>query len=532
MRGLPLKSFRLTARNEYETGKDMFYYEFFPGLMSKTKDKYVVDSFKHLILRNAGNDYNGTMFRDALMQRISAGAGIDFQQYRPVSVYVNGEYWGIMNLREFLNNDYVATHYNLDSSKITILTNNLYDGGPRFGERDFTRMISQVRRQNMADQTQYEEIQKMMDTDNFIRYCAVQVYLANNDWPHNNVRLWKYNTFDGEYDENAQYGADGLFRWMLKDTDFGFGLVGQYNQDTLGWLISNNELFRSLMKNEQFARDYVNITCDFLNDIFLPEKVIDEINNVQLGIAAEIPYHLDRWKDSAGGSEARWNSNIAGMRRFSEQRPDFVLRYLKKHFSLKNEIQLSVVRSEGGYVIVNSIDLSKTKSFILNNYWSGTYFQDVPVNITAVAYPGYEFAGWEKSSDNASFIDDQGNPFNRVVLTGDSEIQAIFRKINPEAEVPNLYDAISTYQYPVTEAAKNRVLIEGDLLDESIRPLIQDGIVYLCIDDINEKTNLRFSGSEDFVIDDKRYVSAEKFAARLRSKFYWSDVYQSVIISK
>ena len=117
-------------------------------------------------------------------------------------------------------------------------------------------------------------------------------------------------------------------------------------------------------------------------------------------------------------------------------------------------------------------------------------------------------------------------------MTGDSEIQAIFRKINPEAEVPNLYDAISTYQYPVTEAAKNRVLIEGDLLDESIRPLIQDGIVYLCIDDINEKTNLRFSGSEDFVIDDKRYVSAEKFAARLRSKFYWSDVYQSVIISK
>ena len=141
------------------------------------------------------------------------------------------------------------------------------------------------------------------------------------------------------------------------------------------------------MKNEQFARDYVNITCDFLNDIFLPEKVIDEINNVQLGIAAEIPYHLDRWKDSAGGSEARWNSNIAGMRRFSEQRPDFVLRYLKKHFSLKNEIQLSVVRSEGGYVIVNSIDLSKTKSFILNNYWSGTYFQDVPVNITAVVIP-------------------------------------------------------------------------------------------------------------------------------------------------
>src|SRR5699024_11829464 len=62
------KSLRLYAKSEYDSNEYMSY-DFFNGL-GRMNGKGSVKEFKRLILRNSGNDWNQTMFNDALMQSL------------------------------------------------------------------------------------------------------------------------------------------------------------------------------------------------------------------------------------------------------------------------------------------------------------------------------------------------------------------------------------------------------------------------------------------------------------------------------
>ncbi|MDP2965603.1 MAG: hypothetical protein Q8N39_06125 [Pelolinea sp.] len=60
---------------------------------------------------------------------------------------------------------------------------------------------------------------------------------------------------------------------------------------------------------------------------------------------------------------------------------------------------------EKGYVKVNSIEITPETTGVDNPAeWSGIYFKDVPVMITAVPKPGYQFAGWEGTSQEGMEI--------------------------------------------------------------------------------------------------------------------------------
>ncbi|MBN1874423.1 MAG: CotH kinase family protein [Anaerolineae bacterium] len=111
---LRFKSLRLYARDDY--GASDFAYPFFPG------QPYT--SYRRLILRNSGNDLGATMFRDAMIHTSVAHLNFDTQAYRPVIVFLNGEYWGIHNLRERYDEHYLARVYGVDPDNVDLLTGN------------------------------------------------------------------------------------------------------------------------------------------------------------------------------------------------------------------------------------------------------------------------------------------------------------------------------------------------------------------------------------------------------------------------
>jgi hypothetical protein len=110
-RSLPLKSLRLYARSEY--GENRFYYPVFPDLPYR--------EYNRLILRNSGQDFfsRSTMFRDGFMQTLVRDLNLDTQAYRPSVVFINGEYWGIMNIRERYDEDYLARTWGVDPAMST-----------------------------------------------------------------------------------------------------------------------------------------------------------------------------------------------------------------------------------------------------------------------------------------------------------------------------------------------------------------------------------------------------------------------------
>lgn len=374
-RGNPQRSLALFARSQY--GASRFPYRIFPEKR--------INSFEAFVLRNSGNDWQVTHFRDALMTSLVKDLGIDRQAYRPAIVFINGEYWGILNLREKINEHFIAAnHKGVRADEIDLLEN---DGAVIHGDADHYRaLIALVSGSDVQDPGVYEQIESMMDVENFIDYQAAQIYFDNTDWPGNNVKFWRPRV------------EGGRWRWILFDTDFGFGLWNSGNSanDTLSFALEPNGpswpnppwstlLLRRLVTNRRFLEDFVNRFATHLNTIFAPARVVARIDGMARALEAEMPAQRARW----GSTVEAWRSSVQVLRDFANRRIPYVRSHLAARFGLGRQVLLRINRTSpgGGKVAIQGVPIS-TYPF------SGTYFQGLPIRLEAVADPGYRFAGW------------------------------------------------------------------------------------------------------------------------------------------
>lgn len=400
-RNMAQKALRFYARGGY--GESYFTYPVFPGKP--------VAQFKRLLLRNSGNDWGVTMFRDAMMQRLVEHLPLDTQAYRPAVMYLNGEYWGINNLRERFDKYYLEQKYGVDPEAVDILEYlpNAQHQVKEGSASHFDETLSYIQTHGLAAPADYAYIQTRVDTDNFILYNVSQIYFNNTDWPGNNNDWWRKQT--DAYEPSAPYGHDGRWRWMLYDTDFGFGLSGGYDSNTLAFATDGNTnntawpnphwttfLLRKLLENESFRTDFINHYADLLNTAFLPARVVGVIDQMQADIATEMAAHIQRW--GRPGSIGDWQNQVNGMRNFANERPAYARSHLRSQFSLgvDRQLTLNVSGPEQGYIRVNSTDITAATPGVnaaAPYPWSGVYFDSVPMTVTAVPRPGYLFSHWD-----------------------------------------------------------------------------------------------------------------------------------------
>lgn len=441
-KGFGQKSLRIYADRGYDY-KEKISYNIFPGLKDKVTGKSITD-FKRLILRNSGNDWSHSMFRDGLMHGLVSHLNLDTQAYRPSVVFINGEYWGIHNIRERYDNIYFASHYNLNKDRVALLEVTYYGAitvneGTEEDAKAFTNeIINFLKSNDITKKENYEYIKTKMDVDNFIDYHVANIYFANGDWPQNNVSMWKYKTEDGLYHPEAPYGQDGRWRWILKDTDFGFAgpMMGSsgITHNTLSHASENaqNEwavfLFKKLLENTEFRNAFINRMADYLNTCFEPQLVIDAIDEMKDAIASSIPEHNARWR-----AISDWDGEVELMRTFAKERPDHVIGHMINKFESFGitdtySIKLETDTSKG-FIRINSIDLKSSTRGVKNpEEWTGKYFKGVPLTIKAVPEDGYVFECWE-GIDEAS---------DTLVLTPtqDISLRAIFKKAgNAECKI-------------------------------------------------------------------------------------------------
>ncbi len=406
-RSRPRKSLRIYARNDY--GQPWINYQFFP-------DK-PIGQFKRLLLRNSGNDWDGAVFRDGFMQSLMRGIDMDMQHFRPALVFINGEYWGIHNIRDRLDNRYIETHYGLDEDEYTILENNAqFDRGNPDGVDHFNNMVQFLEQNGVNSSSNYEYIQTQMNVGNFADYQIAQIYFRNTDWPGNNLQFWRKMT---DYDPDAPFGLDGRWHWMMFDTDFGFGLDFDYVQganegpahNTLAFALEPNGpgwpnppwstlILRRLVVNIDFRQHFINRFADLLNSRFSADFAISQIDSIQAIFEPEFPEHIDRWRRPV--SMNSWNEEIQIMRDFAEERPGFVRSHIANQFNLNGtrNVTIDVNDAEKGRVRVNTLLIDGSNRGIDDDPypWSGVYFRQIPVTFTAVPEPGYQFASWSGAS--------------------------------------------------------------------------------------------------------------------------------------
>lgn len=401
-RGFPQKSLSIFARSTY--GFNEIEYNLFPDRPFSTYEAFV--------LRNSGNDWSSTMMRDGLLTGIVRDTDLDLQAYRPVVVYLNGEYWGIHNMREKINEHFIASHHNIPSNNIDLLE---FNGIPIVGDSDhYMNLLQYISTHDLSMAEHYNYVQTQMDVENFISYYIAQIYFDNRDWPGNNIKFWRPKT------------SDGKWKWILYDTDFGFGIWDPYaySFNTLQFAAEPNGpdwpnppwstfLFRALLENESFQLDFINHFCDHLNTTFNSDEVLELSNQLSDIISTEMDHHIEKWDNIYN-----WNNNINRMNTFASYRVPYVRTHIQSFFNLEEMalLQLSSSPDSGGSVQLNSVAISEFP-------FQGHYFKSIPITLTAIPALGFEFVGW-------SGVENTDSSQITFSLQNDISIQAMFEPIH------------------------------------------------------------------------------------------------------
>ena len=265
---------------------------------AKTLKNHNLKSFDALRFRNSGNDFGQTMLKDISYTQLAINANMDVElmYYQQCHLFVNNQYYGLINLRTE-NNLYGMTGLNqVDSTSISPMKIDVDNGNLEWDEGDHMmadKFVKALKNQNT------ESLWEMINESSFLDYIIFQDYIGNFDWPHNNTRMY---SLKGE-----------PFRFILYDLDFSaynnqnpILPEMEYRSDDL------SKLYREMRKKPGFDERlkqrqkelYKKLTPDEFN------QIVDKNTRI---IEDEMPYFLAKYKRPE--SMLQWRRNIDLVRR-------------------------------------------------------------------------------------------------------------------------------------------------------------------------------------------------------------------------
>ena len=205
-----LKSLKVFARKEYDPVQYRFDYKFFGNQYSQSGGGKLIDSYKKILLRSSGSDLGYGQIRDELHQTLAEKSGIfGAQSVIPVSVFLNGTYYGQMWAHDVICDEFFEDHLGDFEGKFEVVS------GPerskpderyeidnieevRYAYDDWNNMYNTYTVADLNDEEVYKEFCSKVDVENYLFYYAMNIYVNNNDWPYNNHKAYRYYAADGE----------------------------------------------------------------------------------------------------------------------------------------------------------------------------------------------------------------------------------------------------------------------------------------------------------------------------------------------
>jgi len=289
-----------------------------------------VTSFRSLVLRNGGQDAMYARLRDSYMSSVCSGLELDVAHYRPVVVYVNGDYWGIYDLKENMNEDYLASHYEADRDNVDIIKRNtVLLAGSR---EDWLDLREFCRTADFSKQENYDRLAELVDVYSIIDYIAARTYFYDGDMF--NQKYWRISS--------------GELKWRAVFYDSDYAMMGNspaanilpqyFNRNGVASAhgsITNMDVFCALVQNAGWRDKFVLRYVYLVNYVFCPENAVGILDDLASVYAPEMQRHIARWPGMIA-SYAAWQSEVASLRSCVQSRSSYALGYLKSLFSLTN----------------------------------------------------------------------------------------------------------------------------------------------------------------------------------------------------
>lgn len=391
-----LKPFSLYARNAY-SGTDTFAMTIFEDIRSEK-----------LSIRGG--------YANSICQRLASDRALGTQQMQRVSVFLNGEFWYNANILEKYDARYFREHYGISPGNVVLMKHGALEEGVPGDELLIGEIYACLDSRDMAQSEGYSRFGEIVDIQSYIDYMCFNIYIDNLDFTETKNAVWWRSR-----ETTSRPYEDGKWRFLLYDLDamgwddaHHWGLKEQYEKNSFsliprhtdGQVINQQRIYAALKENPEFVKQFVLTFMDMTNHNFRPEnvkKVLDTYGR-----------NIDNYRD--GKSPEYFEE-------FFAFRPDYIVPYMAGEFDLSGTLEtlsLEVNDAGGGHIQVNTIvpDLS-------SGVWTGRYYTDFPVTVTAVAEDGYVFRGWQGASVSTEAS------LEMKLKEGGTSLYAVFEKIAP-----------------------------------------------------------------------------------------------------
>ncbi len=272
-----------------------------------------------ILLRAAGNDQDHVFLRDDLQHRLCAYMPFETSASRQAVLYVNGEYWGLHNMRERIDDKEIARRHGLRAKEVSILADRLVlqEGDEREIPR-FSRFLTMTERWDASAPGFVDSLERCLDVDGFLHYMAAQVVLGNTDWPEQNVKWWR---FTGKAD-SLPGPRDGRWRYIMGDSDIGFGLATGPEVDPFARLHRSHaptaRLFRSCLRSETLRGRWEAILRASCAGPLASDRMLAVADSMVAHIRAEMPRHTRRWRRPPDAQA--WELHVGDLMTFARER--------------------------------------------------------------------------------------------------------------------------------------------------------------------------------------------------------------------
>ncbi len=312
-RKLDLKSFRVLGRMIYDE-KNSFTSELF------TDRDY--ENYRSFLLRGGGQDNTRALIRDPFLDSLAGDTEVMYQESEMCVLYLNGEFYGVFDIRERISTYSVCDFEGWDRTKQVdiIKGNDLVQNG---SNKDYANLLEWIKDNPSATDANIAYIETRVDLDNYLDYMCFMIFSANQD-----VGVRRYRS----------EANDGKWRWIVFDQDL--GMLNDTNSISR-WMDKEgagstkkveNRLFRYIMSNDAVRDRFLTRFGELTAGPWSAAELLPRFDALIESIRPEMTQHCAKW--AATLSLKRWETHVASMRQRLEERPVKIIDYICDYFKL------------------------------------------------------------------------------------------------------------------------------------------------------------------------------------------------------
>lgn len=458
-RSHPQKSFRLELDNGV-LGEGTIYDTIIPNRPNRTK-------YSTFYLRNGSNQFNVLPYKDAVQVESMAGATNGYHSaWRPVTVYINGEYHGLYELREKFDEEYFEVHDGADPDSLNLLSLSAWYNFALRAVRGapvdtFNSVYNTFNALDPAQTNYWELADQYFDQTYYVDYIIGESWMGNVDWPGNNIKIMRSNATGNRYrfctiDLELAMAPNS---WTTCYDDHIAYMLGQSQDNPF------INIWLQGMQNNRFHDYFINRFADVMNTAYLPDRILTLEETFYDLIAPEMPLQFNRWGDPNAVPQ-QMNDLYNNHMTFRTQlfyRNQQVRNHIESNFSLENQVDvvLDVHPPGSGSIRISTIQPDEYP-------WNGIYFNNVPVRIEAIANAGFQFSHWDANGlinqvTNAVFLD----TLDTTAVYFDAYFEPAVAGVNELIKEKMLV-------YPNPSSSLFNIVIPENLRSEQLRLIVRD----------------------------------------------------------